>query len=479
MKVSFTVNEIIKATGAAYPSEGARRRVPEFFPGISVDSRTVGEGELFVALRGNRFDGHDFIDEALSGGASAALVSSDWVRARRDGDVAGAFLVVRDSLAAFQELGKYHRIRINPRVVAVTGSNGKTTTKDLIAAVSSAKYPTAKTQGNLNNQFGVPITLLQLKTGDEVAVVEMGMNHPGELRRLAELCMPSIAVITNASASHLEGLGTVHDVARAKSELAEDLSRDDWLILHRDSEELYRQNRTRRCRIVTFGMSEESDLFPRDVRHSGRDGTELQVDGFPPVRLALLGRQNVLNALAALAASRSLGVPPEIAVSALATTRPAKGRMEIKMVGPATFVDDSYNANPISMKMALETLFSLDGFGRRMAVLGDMLELGDTSERWHVELGVQAGKADMLLLRGQFARAVERGALSAGMDPGKVSVLGTHAEMAERILAIWAEGDLFLLKGSRGMEMEKVLAELARRVKEPSGPAAAGLRREA
>jgi UDP-N-acetylmuramoyl-tripeptide--D-alanyl-D-alanine ligase len=478
MNASFTANEVIKATGAAYPGEEAKRRMPESFSGISVDSRTLSEGELFVALKGNRFDGHDFTDAAFSNGASAALVSGEWLRERTERGLAGAFLVVRDTLAAFQELGKYHRIRVNPRVVAVTGSNGKTTTKDMIAAVSSARYRTAKTQGNLNNQFGVPITLLQLETGDEVAVLEMGMNHPGEIRRLAGLCMPSIAVITNASASHLEGLGTVQDVARAKSELAEELGRDDWLIIHRDSEELYRQNRTRRCRVVTFGTSEEADLFPREVNPSGRDGTDLLVDGFPPVNLMLLGGHNVLNALASLAASRALGVTPEAAVTALASTRPAKGRMEIKNVGPVTFIDDSYNANPVSMKMALETLFSLDNSGRRIAVLGDMLELGDTSEKWHVDLGAEASRADMLLLYGRFAQAVERGALGAGMDPGKVSVFESHAEMAERILSFWADGDLFLLKGSRGTEMEKVLAEIERRVKDHHGPAAVGLRRE-
>jgi UDP-N-acetylmuramoyl-tripeptide--D-alanyl-D-alanine ligase len=478
MKVGFTANEIIKATGAAYPSEEAKRRALVSFSGISVDSRTAGSGELFVALKGNRFDGHDFLDEAFFRGASTALVSSEWLRASKGEGLAGALLVVRDTLRAFQELGKYHRIRVNPRVVGVTGSNGKTTTKDMIALVSSARYRTSKTQGNLNNQFGVPITLLELKAGDEVAIVEMGMNHPGEIRRLAELCLPSIVVITNASASHLEGLTTVQDVARAKSELAEDLGREDWLVIHRDSEELYRQNRSRRCRVVTFGMSEEADLFPREVRYSGKQGTELLVDGFPLVKLALLGSQNVLNALATLATSKALGVSPETAASALATAKPAKGRMEIKTIGPATFIDDSYNANPVSMRMAIETLFSLESFGRRIAVLGGMLELGHTSEKWHEELGAQASRADMLLLYGQFAEAVERGALGAGMNLGKVSVFQSHAEMAERITSVWMEGDLFLIKGSRGMEMEKVLAELERRVKEPSGPAAAGLRRE-
>jgi len=479
MKVSFTANEIIKATGATCPSEEGKRRVPDSFSGISVDSRTIAPGELFVALKGNRFDGHDFLGEALSRGASAALVSGEWLRARRDEGLAGAFLVVRDTLCAFQELGKYNRIRVNPRVVAVTGSNGKTTTKDMIAAVSSSRYRTAKTEGNLNNQFGVPITLLQLKTGDEVAIVEMGMNHPGEIRRLAELCMPSIAVITNASVSHLEGLGTTQDVARAKSEVAEELGKDDWLVIHRDSEELYRLNRTRRCKLVTFGTTEEADLFPRDVRFSGREGTELVVDGFPSIKLMLLGRQNVLNALATLATSKALGVSPEGAACALSTMTPAKGRMEIKTIGPATFIDDSYNANPASMKMALETLFSLESFRRRIAVLGDMLELGSSSQKWHEELGAQASRADMLLVCGQFAGAVERGALGAGMNPVKLSAVQSHVEMAERILSVWMDGDLVLIKGSRGMEMEKVLAELERRVGEPSGPAAAGLRREA
>jgi len=478
MKVYFTVHEIMKATGAVYSGEDARKKMPESFSGISIDSRIAAPGELFVALKGNRFDGHDFVYEALSRGVSAALVSTEWLRARKQSGIPGAFLVVRDTLRAFQELGKYHRIRINPRVVAVTGSNGKTTTKDMIAAISSSRYHTAKTEGNLNNQFGVPITLLQLKVGDEMAVVEVGMNHPGEIRRLAELCMPSIAVITNASASHLEGLGTVNDVARAKSELAEELNRDDWLILHRDSEELYRQNRARRCRVVTFGTSEESDLFPRGIRFSGRDGTEFVVEGFPAVKLSLLGKHNVLNSLAALATSRALGISPETAVSALGTITPAKGRMEMKTIGPAVFIDDSYNANPASISMALECLFSIENQGRRMAVLGDMLELGSTSEKWHAEIGARASSADMLLLYGRFARAIEQGAINAGMDPGKISIFESHSEIARRIISIWIEGDLFLIKGSRGMEMERVLVELEKRAGEPFRSAEAGLRGE-
>lgn len=479
MKTGFTANEVIRATGALYPSEGAKRSVPGSFEGVSVDSRTVRAGELFFALRGNKFDGHEFVYESLARGASAAVVSNEWLRSTGQESPGIPVLAVRDTLVAFQELGRYHRIRINPRVVAVTGSNGKTTTKEMVAAVASAKYRTLKTQGNFNNLYGVPITLLRLNPGDEVAVIEMGMNRPGEIRRLAELCTPSIAVITNASASHLEGLGTVMDVVRAKSEIAEELGREDWLIMHRDSEELYKQNRTRRCKILTFGSSEEADVFPRDTRVTAREGTEIHVDGFPPFKIKLLGRQNVLNALAALCASRALGVSPDAAVCALATVGPEKGRMEMKTVGPAAFIDDSYNANPASMRMAIETLLSVEGFDRRIAVLGDMLELGPTSEKWHFELGSQASKADRLLLYGRFAGEVQKGAVSAGMNPDRVSVFESHNAIAEEIQSVWREGDVFLVKGSRGMEMEKVLAELERNVREPSGRAGAGSRKEA
>ncbi|UCF78569.1 MAG: UDP-N-acetylmuramoyl-tripeptide--D-alanyl-D-alanine ligase, partial [Candidatus Eiseniibacteriota bacterium] len=409
---------------------------------------------------------------------SLALVRSDWLTTEEGKRSRGSLFTVRDTLVAFQELGKYNRIRVNPRVVAVTGSNGKTTTKDMIATVSSTRYRTAKTEGNFNNQFGVPITLFKLEPGTEVAVVELGMNHPGEIRRLAELCMPSVGVITNVAPAHLEGTGTVWDVAKAKSELAEDLGKDDWLIIHRDSEELYSMNRSRRCRVVSFGLSERADVFPSETRWAETGEWELAVKGFPPVRLALLGKQNVLNALATLAVSRVLGVTPEETVRALGTVRSPAGRLQMKTIGPATFIDDSYNANPVSMKMALETLFSLGDFDRRIAVLGDMLELGESSESWHEEIGRVAAGADAVLLYGDFATAVRRGAERGGMNGAAVRIFATHDELAQEIASIWRQGDLFLVKGSRGMAMEQVLADLERRAGETSGPRAPTSRKE-
>jgi UDP-N-acetylmuramoyl-tripeptide--D-alanyl-D-alanine ligase len=476
--VSFTIKEIIRATGAVCCTEEVARGAPGSVSGVSIDSRTTSGGELFVALKGASFDGHDFVQQALSRGAPAAMVSDEWLASEDGKKCKGFLLAVRDTLDAFQELGRYNRIRVNPRVIAVTGSNGKTTTKDMIAAVSSTKYRTARTEGNYNNQFGVPITLLQLQPGVEAAVVELGMNHPGEIRHLAGLCMPSIGVITNVAPAHLEGTGTVRDVARAKSELAEDLGRDDWLIIHRDSEELYNMNRSRRCKVLTFGLSQDADLFPENIHCAATGETELAVSGFPPVRLSLLGKQNALNALAALAASRVLEVSPETAVGALGTLRPAPGRMEIRTIGPATFIDDSYNANPASTKMALETLFSLGGFERRMAVLGDMLELGKSSEKWHTEVGREAGRANAIFLCGSFAGAVRKGAEEAGAEATNIHILETHVEIAEEIASKWRRGDLFLVKGSRGAAMERVLIELEKRAGETSGSRATSSRRE-
>ncbi|MBN1504231.1 MAG: UDP-N-acetylmuramoyl-tripeptide--D-alanyl-D-alanine ligase [Candidatus Eisenbacteria bacterium] len=460
MKSGFTIKEVKKATGATCAGEEAARRLPDFVSGVSIDSRTVNPGELFVALKGASHDGHHFVAESLSRGASVALVSAEWLAGLTQEERSRPLLSVRDPLRAFQELGRYNRIRVNPRVVAVTGSNGKTTTKEMIAAVSATTYRTARTQGNLNNQFGVPITLLQLQQGDEVAVLELGMNRPGEIARLAELSMPSVGVITNASAAHLEGMDTVLEVAKAKSELADELERDDWLIIHRDSEELFRLNAGKPLRLITFGMSSKSNLRPASVRYLGTEGTELLVDGFPPVRIRLLGTQNVLNALAALAASRALGVRAEEAAAALASVTPTRGRMEMKTVGPACFIDDTYNANPGSMAMALDTLFALEGFTRKVAILGDMLELGEAAESWHFALGRSAARADALILHGQFADAVRRGAEAAGMNPGSVFVAGSHLEAAERVTSSWAAGDLYLVKGSRGMSMERVIEEI-------------------
>lgn len=460
MRPGFTIHEITRATGASFAGPEAAGLVPEKVAGVSIDSRSVKPGELFVALKGARLDGHDFVAESLGKGASAALVSTEWASSRQKGELARPLLSVRDTLDALQKLGKYNRIRVNPKVVAVTGSNGKTTTKEMIAAVSSTAFRTARTRGNLNNQFGVPLTLLELTYGDEVSVVEMGMNSPGEIRRLASLAMPSIGVITNASAAHLEGMGTVLEVARAKSELAEGLDKDDWLVIHRDSEELFGLNRGRKAKLVSFGLSEDADLFPRRVRYLGAGGTEITVDGFPVVKIALLGKQNVLNALAALGASRALGIPAEKAAAALAAVKPTRGRMEMRVIGPASFIDDSYNANPVSMQMALDTLFALEGFERKTAVLGDMLELGETSQTWHFELGRQASRADTLIVLGQFAEAVRRGAESAGAAAESIIVAGSHSQIAEHITSTWARGDVYLVKGSRGAAMERVIEEI-------------------
>ncbi len=447
-RAAFTAAELVDITGGRLTAE-----VP--VSGVSTDSRSVRPGELYVALSGERFDGHDFVSAAVAGGAALALVS-------RPADAAVPQLVVPDTLAALHALAAAHRARFDIPVVGLTGSNGKTTTKEMIAAVLAPLGPVHRTPGNLNNHIGVPLTLLGLSGEHRAAVVEMGMNHAGEIRVLAALARPGVAVITNAGRAHLEGLGGREAVADAKSEIAERLGHEDTLIYFGDDALLRDKNARRSCRRRTFGFGPSVDCNATDIAGLGFNGVEFTASGFGRVRIGLPGRHNVLNALAALAVADVLGVDHAAAVAGLLRVRPAPGRMQVKPAGDITVIDDSYNANPDSMRAALDLLRETEA-GRRIAVLGEMLELGRASESLHREIGAAAAFVDRLFAIGPSASLLAEAAVNAGLPPERIHVARDIAALESALVPVLTAGDVVLIKGSRGMALERLLPALESR----------------
>ncbi len=440
------------------------------FAGVSTDSRTAGKDELFVALEGDQFNGHDFIPSALKKGVSGII-------ARSTGDVKTpaevAVFTVDDTLHALGELARYHRGRLSARVVGITGSNGKTTTKEITASVARTVYRTAQTEGNLNNLVGLPMMLLSAPQDAEVLVLEMGMNVPGEIGRLSEIAAPDVGVVTNVGPVHLEGVGSVAGVIAEKGTLTASLPPDGVAVFEGDtdySEELGRKTRARR---LTFGLDGASDVRAVDIEDLGDRGTRATFvlpSGSFSARIPIPGGHNLRNALAAAAVGLALDIPVDRICRGVESVVPMAMRMEITR-DPSGFVvlNDSYNANPVSMKAALEFLAGRrpqDG-GRSIAVLGDMLELGDFRAKGHQQVGAAAADlgVGLIFVIGDFAPDVRRGAISSGQDEGAIFTYpkGAHDVLIHDLLGVIGPGDVVLVKGSRGMRMERIAHALLKR----------------
>jgi len=432
--------------------------------GVSIDSRHIKEGELFVALKGDRFDGHDFVPDAIKKGAWGALVERVALESKF-ASLGGIknILPVEDTLFALQELSHMHRKKFSIPLVGITGSNGKTTTKEMLAGILRQKGPVLKNEGNLNNHIGVPLTLLKLNKKHKTAVVEMGMSAPGEIDMLARLVSPTVGVITNIGPAHLEFLGSLDGVAQAKGELLDNLRPDGAAVLNADDRYFGTLKSKFNGRIVTFGIENGADVRATDVRQD-RDYTDftLTADGSTvKVRLQAIGRHNVYNALAAAAAAIAADMPLEAVKYGLDDFVPVAMRSEIKELQGRTVLADYYNANPASMEAALVTLMSLKSNKQAIAVLGDMLELGETSAEAHRELGRTAARlgVDIIITFGTLMKHTAEGALGAGLPRERVLETQTHAEAAGLVRELSRPGDVVLVKGSRGMKMEKVLEE--------------------
>ncbi len=454
----FGVQEVADITGGRLAAGFSRKRIRR----VWTDSRTVRRGDLFVALTGARFDGHQFVAEALKKGAGGALV-------RRGFKLPGqAFLIeVDEPLRAFQDLARAHRRRFDIPVIAVSGSNGKTTTKDMLAAVLAERWVTLKTTGNLNNHIGVPQTLLRLAPRHEAAVIEMGISGPGEMARLCEIAEPTHGLLTNIGPTHLETLGDVRNVARAKGEMLDALPASGTAVLNADDAFYDELCARARGRVLSFGFSRRAAVRALHVETQGPSETVMRVgvrDRARPfsVSLQVAGTHNVANALAAAAAGLAVGVGAGAIRAGLARYRPAGMRSEVRRWRGVTVLNDCYNANPASMRAALRWLSEARGAGRAIAVLGDMLELGGATRQAHREIGVEAARlgTDYLLTVGGPAADIAAGALEEGMPAGCVITTQDHDALAGRLRGILRKGDVVLLKGSRGVRMERVLEAL-------------------
>ncbi|PWL56002.1 MAG: UDP-N-acetylmuramoyl-tripeptide--D-alanyl-D-alanine ligase [Clostridiales bacterium] len=423
--------------------------------GVSTDSRSVRPGELFVPLVGERFDGHEYIEAAMTAGAAGVLSS-------RANLPYAARIDVPDTRAALQRLAGSYRERFSPVAVALTGSAGKTTTKELTAAVFAARYRTMKTAGNLNNDIGVPLTLLRLTAEHEAAVVELGMSHAGEIAVLTRLARPDIALITNIGTSHIGNLGSQENICRAKLEILEGLRPGGAVVLNGDDPYLSAAKIPERFRSVFFAVDNpRAAVRAADLRFA-EEGSRFDIlwDGRRfPAELRLAGRHNVYNALAAFAAGVCGGVPPERAAAALVGVEPEGMRQRVVEKNGCTVIEDCYNANPDSMRAALQVLRNYAG-RRRFALLGDMLELGAYAAEAHAEIGAEAARcADALVAVGDFAADTARGAQENGMAAANV-LTPPRREAAACLRGLLRDGDVLLVKGSRGMKMEEILREI-------------------
>jgi len=434
--------------------------VDAIFSSVSSDSRQVEAGALFFALRGPRHDGHDFVVEALHRGAAGAVVDHPIT------GISAPLVCVPDTLKALGDLARWTRARAPVRVVVVTGSNGKTTTKEMIASIcAAADFPPPrtrilKTQGNENNLIGLPRTLLHLQGDEAVVVLEIGMNRAGEVARLSEIACPDYAVITNIGPAHLEGFaGSLAGVAAAKAELFAGLSRDAVIAVNVDDDWVRRLAPVFTGRRVTFGA--DADVGARAVADLGADGIAFDLviaERAAKVRLRCIGRHNVYNALAAAAIGHAMGLSLEVIAHGLQRSVAIAMRMQVsRLPNGVTLINDAYNANPSSVEAALLALRRLSG--RPVVVLGEMWELGDEARRAHLLVGERAAAlgVQQLFLMGALAETVAAGARAAGMQAQAIHVCDSHAEVADAVAARWQPGDIVLVKGSRGMKMEEVV----------------------
>ncbi len=457
----WTVSDALQATDGrlVLGNEAAR------FQNISTDSRTTKAGDLFVAITGPNHDGHDFLQDAFDRGAHGALVAQDYVGKKAPVSKGDEFwITVPDTLRALGDLAAFRRRQSNVSVVAITGTNGKTTTKEMTAAVLGQTFSVLKTPGNFNNLIGLPLTLFGLNDSHEWAVLELAMNHPGEIRRLSEIAVPDLGVITNIEAGHLEGVQDIDGVMAAKGERLEGLGQDGIAVLNVDDERVCRLAEGFGGRVVTFGIHGSAEVSGTPVSQS-RTGSAFELNWYDEsvrVSLKIPGEGAIFNALAAAAVGYRVGLSMEEVKKGLESMDPLPGRMEIlTLPGGTHLVNDTYNANPGSVAGAIQTLGSLKGSGRGIFVIGDMLELGEHSESAHKQIGILAVRAGMsgLYATGNFAGTVAEGARGAGMDHKKIFT-GTREEIVEVLKDRLGPGDWVLVKGSRLMAMDKVVEGL-------------------
>ncbi|RKL65178.1 UDP-N-acetylmuramoyl-tripeptide--D-alanyl-D-alanine ligase [Salipaludibacillus neizhouensis] len=427
--------------------------------GVSTDTRTIEKANLYIPIVGENFNGHDFVTGAIKNGAVGAL----WQKDQPNSPADVPLIYVDDTLVALQELAKNYLASLPAKVIAITGSNGKTTTKDMVTSVLSTTYKVQKTEGNYNNHIGLPLTILRLQEDTEIVVLEMGMSGRGEIELLSNLAQPEAAIITNIGESHLQDLGSREGISEAKFEITAGLRENGTLIIHGDEPLLTEKVDQSPFHVITFGNSETNDYCPAHIQQKS-NGTyftlkdEAETEYFIPV----LGKHNVNNALSAIAISKQMNVSiPDI----------KKGLEAIKITGMrteliqgkdgVTVINDAYNASPTSMRAAIDLLQDLKHYKKKIVVLGDMLELGDKEETFHFEVGkgIDKEKINEVITFGQLGRKIAEGA-KVNFPENRVFAYNDKQALIAKLKGTVEEGDIVLLKGSRGMKLEEVVYEL-------------------
>ncbi|MEX2414655.1 MAG: UDP-N-acetylmuramoyl-tripeptide--D-alanyl-D-alanine ligase [Paenibacillaceae bacterium] len=441
---------------------------PTSIRGVSTDTRTIVDGNLFVPLRGEHYDAHEYVQKAYQLGAVAVL----W---QRDHDLIPEYdgipmIIVDDTLQALQQLAASYRQQLPIRVIGITGSNGKTSTKDMVASVMASRFRVHKTEGNLNNHIGLPQTLLQMDEATEVAVVEMGMSGRGEIELLSKIACPEVVIITNVGEAHMLQLGSREEIARAKFEIMAGLRDEGVLIYHGDEpllRELVEESGNKQIHVISFGSADkDNDYSPCDIRvQADQTHFAVNVRGNPmlsELAIPLLGRHNVINALAAIAVAEFFGIDESSIRSGLQQTKPTGMRIELLHASNGlTILNDAYNASPASVKAALQLLDELQGFQQRIVVLGDMLELGPQSEDFHRGIGklLNSLSFDYIFTFGKMAAYIAD-ECRAKYSPDRVYASTDKAELARLIAAVAMPQDIVLVKASRGKRLEELVEAL-------------------
>lgn len=451
--ISLRFDQLARMTGGTLVTAATGERV---FTGVSIDSRTLKAGELFVALRGERVDGHEFIAQAIERGAAGLMTERAFERTSATGDV--AVVMVADSHEAMMSLARQYRDQTGAKVVGITGSNGKTTTKEITYALLSAvDKDVYRSSGNLNNLFGMPLAIFAMPQQTRVAVLEMGISHPGEMTRLTQIVRPDIAVITNIGASHLEYLGSLEGVARAKLEMVASSSPDVQVIINADDPVLTREIKLYRDNYITFGITHAATFEPEKIQRQS-DGTAIVTIEGHRFRLPLFGDHQVYNLLTGYAVARTLGYSFDTVdtESIQFVTAPMRGQAANHR--GVRFVLDCYNANPESVRLGLRSFAGMETSGRKLIVLGDMLELGAQAQEYHRQIGALLAQQefDLAVGVGPLAKSIIAAASEAGVSREKLLHFGDATSAAEALVNQFKAGDLVYVKGSRGVGLERV-----------------------
>jgi UDP-N-acetylmuramoyl-tripeptide--D-alanyl-D-alanine ligase len=454
----ITVNEVVSAIGGRQISGSPDK----FIRGLSTDSRRMIPGDMFLALKGEIYDGHNFLAEAINAGAAGVIIESNNNRRKELSINNLAVITVSSTLKALGDLALWWRKQWGGRVIAITGSNGKSTTKEMAASILSLKANTMKSPGNFNNLIGLPLTILLLEEDHRMAVLEMGMNRAGEIARLTQIAEPDIGMITNVARAHLEGLGDLNGVIKAKGELLREMSQESTAILNGDNELYARLASIFQGQIITFGLGKMNQVRAGDIKEIG-DCTQafnIYIKGERvPVKIKLPGIHNIFNALGSAAIAFCLSISSEFIAQGLEDFRPLKGRFQIiDLKGGIQIIDDTYNSNPSSLMAALQTIKALKKQDLVVG-LGEMMELGKEASKYHFDAGqlVAGAGARYLVVLGEHGRQIIEGACKGGMDIKKTYLAANHAEMIDAIKARVREGDIVFLKGSRKVALDKVV----------------------